>query len=162
MALYSAVLRSKGVASLLTSGGGAGGGAEPLSIITTLRKLCNHPELLRTPSEPGEAGIAVAAASGVAAGVGMAPAADGFQHLYPEDYQPGAALYSGEDAQHLMSGLSQIIMPQRSTDFDVQVPEVAGQLDTGGMKLVPGMLTQHPPSANHRIPLLEMNYLRSN
>ena len=100
MALYSAVLRSKGVASLLTSGGGAGGGAEPLSIITTLRKLCNHPELLRSPSEPGEGGIAVAAAAGVAAGVGMTPASDGVQHLYPEDYQPGAAQYSGENPDY--------------------------------------------------------------
>ena len=87
------MLRSKGVASLLTGGGG--GGAEPLSIITTLRKLCNHPELLRSPPTSVNDGPAVGAAAGVAAETGTAVAGEGFQHLFPGDYQPCASQYSG-------------------------------------------------------------------
>jgi hypothetical protein len=94
VALYGAVLRCKGVASLLTGGAAASGGAEPLTIITTLRKLCNHPDLLRTPAEPAAAPTAGAAAAAVAAGVAAA-AGDGVQDLFPADYQPGASQYSG-------------------------------------------------------------------
>ena len=47
--LYRDVLRSKSVAALMT-----GRAAEPsesvLSIITSLRKLCNHPDLLHSSS----------------------------------------------------------------------------------------------------------------
>ncbi|EFJ40540.1 hypothetical protein VOLCADRAFT_99672 [Volvox carteri f. nagariensis] len=54
--LYSAVLRSKAVASLLYGGGG--GEDNTLAVITALRKVANHPDLLLDPS--GDAGEATA------------------------------------------------------------------------------------------------------
>ena len=46
--LYKEILRSKTVASLLSSSDSKEG---VLHIITTLKKLCNHPDLLRTKGE---------------------------------------------------------------------------------------------------------------
>lgn len=43
--LYAAILRSKSVTSLLTSAA-SNPGDSALSVITQLRKLCNHPDLL--------------------------------------------------------------------------------------------------------------------
>ncbi|KAG2448210.1 hypothetical protein HYH02_006795 [Chlamydomonas schloesseri] len=57
VSLYKAVLRSKAVTSLL---GGSGGGGEDntLAVITALRKVANHPDLLLNPGggEEGEGG----------------------------------------------------------------------------------------------------------
>ncbi|KAK9822627.1 hypothetical protein WJX81_000343 [Elliptochloris bilobata] len=44
--LYEALLRSKAVSALLTGGSGSVAGGNILGVITALRKLCNHPDLL--------------------------------------------------------------------------------------------------------------------
>ncbi|GLC51026.1 hypothetical protein PLESTB_000458000 [Pleodorina starrii] len=51
--LYGAVLRSKAVASLLYGGGGGGGEDNTLAIITALRKVANHPDLMLEPNGDG-------------------------------------------------------------------------------------------------------------
>jgi len=85
--LYGHVLRSKAVSSLLT-GAMDNGGADALSVITTLRKLCNHPDLLH----------AAAAASREDTGNGSAgtSAAEGLQQQFPADYERGDSSQSGE------------------------------------------------------------------
>ncbi|KAG2442443.1 hypothetical protein HXX76_002529 [Chlamydomonas incerta] len=46
VSLYTAVLRSKAVTSLLGGGGGGGGEDNTLAVITALRKVANHPDLM--------------------------------------------------------------------------------------------------------------------
>jgi hypothetical protein len=83
------VLGSKAVSSLLTGGGATGnGGADALSVITTLRKLCNHPDLLHKPSD---AARGRQTADGAAGG----SAAEDLQRLYPADFQRGDSSNSG-------------------------------------------------------------------
>ena len=84
--LYGHVLRSKAVSSLLAGCGATGSGADALSVITTLRKLCNHPDLLHS-----------AAVSDDATGNGSVSrsAAEELQQRFPADYERGDSSQSG-------------------------------------------------------------------
>ena len=89
--LYGHVLRSKAVSSLLT-GAAVTGGADALSVITTLRKLCNHPDLLHRPDAAGKQAAEGTAANG--------SAVEDLQRWFPADYQRGDSAHSGQGGMH--------------------------------------------------------------
>ncbi|KAG2487885.1 hypothetical protein HYH03_013467 [Edaphochlamys debaryana] len=62
LALFAAVLRCKLATALLTGGGG--GGENSLAVITALRKVANHPDLMLTGSAEADGEGAPAASSG--------------------------------------------------------------------------------------------------
>ncbi len=77
--LYKAILRDKCVSRLLSASGG--GGDDALSAIMLLRKLCNHPDLLRSAGSSEEADAT--------------SAAERVQALFPDDYAMRQADVSG-------------------------------------------------------------------
>lgn len=83
--VYKAVLRSKAVSALLTGGAGSNAGGGVLGVITALRKLCNHPDLLlpagRAAREDGEEPVGEMAAL--------------VQPLFPPGYASGQPEHSG-------------------------------------------------------------------
>ena len=83
--MYKAVLHSKAVSALLTGGAGSNAGGGMLGVITALRKLCNHPDLLlpagQAAPEDGEEPLGAMAAL--------------LQPLFPPGYASGQPEHSG-------------------------------------------------------------------
>ncbi|KAL3144372.1 hypothetical protein ABBQ32_004125 [Trebouxia sp. C0010 RCD-2024] len=104
--LYKQVLQSKSVAALMS-----GRASEPsdgvLSIITTLRKLCNHPDLLHSSAGNGEAGS--------------------LEQLFPLAYHRNTAEHSGK--MRCLKLLLHSILSRDSPDKAVIVSNSTAALD---------------------------------
>ncbi|KAL0049394.1 hypothetical protein WJX82_001168 [Trebouxia sp. C0006] len=104
--VYKHVLRSKSVAALIS-----GRASEPsdgvLSIITSLRKLCNHPDLLHCSSDAAEAGS--------------------LESVYPSDYARSSAQHSGK--MRCLEVLLSNILSQEDPDKVVIVSNSTAALD---------------------------------
>ena len=86
--MYKAVLHSKAVSALLAGGAGSNAAGGVLGVITALRKLCNHPDLLLPAGpaalEDGEEPVGEMAALA--------------QPLFPPGYARGQPEHSGAPA----------------------------------------------------------------